>query len=417
LETAFNHRAKGRVDCIQMRGEYVFASEGEGGLHVYDAANIANKGYSQRFVSTPFSPLGHDTRVGSKDASCVVLPTTQPVAPWRNQGDLMRIDNMEQPFHPIYNYALVTDRQEGLILVDINTLTDGEPRNNYLERALTWNEGGILNGARHISVGGYYLYIVADAGLVILNANDPRKPVVASVVPLNDGTSSMQQFRYLFVTDRDGLKAIDITHPEKAKMIEGNTIALADARRVFVSRTYAYVAAGADGLVIVDVEKPELMKVYRTVKEGVVDASDVIVASTNASLFAYVADGTGGLKVLQLTSPDLQPKFYGFAPAPNPLLIASRPTDRPARSLSRPLERDRGVDETGGQVAVFGRRGSRPLNHDEMKKLYLNPDGTPWYVVDKLDNADAGGTVAVPVRVSTGDAQTTGGSAGGGSGD
>ena len=34
-----------------------------------------------------------------------------------------------------------------------------------------------------------------------------------------------------------------------------------------------------------------------------VDARDVVVASTNASLFAYVADGVGGLKVLQLTSP------------------------------------------------------------------------------------------------------------------
>lgn len=412
LETAFNHRAKGTVNCIQMRGEYVFASEGDGGLHVYDVANIANKGISQRIVTTPFSPLGHDTRVGSKDATCVALPTTQPVAPWKNTGDLMRIDNMEQPFHPIYNYAMVTDREEGLILVDINTLTDGEPRNNFLERALTWNEGSVLNGARHISVGGYYLYIIADAGLVIVNANDPLKPVVVSVVPLNGGTSSMQQFRYVFVTDRDGLKVIDVTRPEQARLVSDNVISLNDARRVFVSRTYAYVASGAEGLVIVDVEKPEQMRVYRTVKDSIVDASDVIVASTNASLFAYVADGTGGLKVLQLTSPDLQPKFYGFAPAPNPKLIASRPSDKPARSLSRPLERDRGVDETGGQVAVFGRRGSRPLNQEEMKKLYLNADGTPWYVVDKLEAVQPTATAATPDSP-----EATAAGVGGGSGD
>jgi hypothetical protein len=48
--------------------------------------------------------------------------------------------------------------------------------------------------------------------------------------------------------------------------------------------------------------------------------------------------------------------------------------------LSRGLERDRGVDETGGQVAVFGRIGSRPLNEVEMKRLYLTRDGKPWYV-------------------------------------
>jgi putative ribosome biogenesis GTPase RsgA len=38
------------------------------------------------------------------------------------------------------------------------------------------------------------------------------------------------------------------------------------------------------------------------------DARDVVVATTNASLFAYVADGRNGLKVLQLTSPESQPR-------------------------------------------------------------------------------------------------------------
>ena len=96
----------------------------------------------------------------------------------------------------------------------------------------------------------------------------------------------------------------------------------------------------------------------------------------------YVADGRGGLKVLQLTSPESQPKFYGFSPDPKPQLIAKYPTGKPALSLSRPLERDRGVDETGGQIAVFGRRGSRPLNKQEMEQLYLDKDGKPWKVAD-----------------------------------
>jgi hypothetical protein len=112
------------------------------------------------------------------------------------------------------------------------------------------------------------------------------------------------------------------------------------------------------------------------------DARDVVVASTNASLFAYVADGTGGLKVLQLTAPDSQPNFYGFSPEPRPALIARYATRRPALSLSRPLERDRAVDETGGQVAVFGRRGSRPFSAAEMAGLWRLPDGTPWFVRD-----------------------------------
>jgi hypothetical protein len=81
-----------------------------------------------------------------------------------------------------------------------------------------------------------------------------------------------------------------------------------------------------------------------------------------------------------LTSPASQPKFYGFSPAPKPELIASYATESPALSLSKGLDRDRGVDETGHQIAVFGRRGSRPLSLEESRRLYLNPDGTPWFV-------------------------------------
>ena len=58
---------------------------------------------------------------------------------------------------------MVTDAEEGLILVNVDTLADGEPRNNHLRRAVTWNENGVLNGARHITLAGHYAYIAADA--------------------------------------------------------------------------------------------------------------------------------------------------------------------------------------------------------------------------------------------------------------
>jgi hypothetical protein len=201
---------------------------------------------------------------------------------------------------------------------------------------------------------------------------------------MQDARSVALQFRYLFVTSSAGLEVIDVTHPDAPGLITGSRVAIADAHRVFVSRTYAYVAAGRDGLVIVDVERPEAMKEYLRFDAGgqLVDSRDVVVASTNASLFAYVADGGGGLKVLQLTSPDSQPKFYGFSPEPKPELIASYPTGRPALALSKGLERDRAVDETGHQVAVLGRRGSRPLNADEMRALYLDATGRPWTVTN-----------------------------------
>ncbi len=118
------------------------------------------------------------------------------------------------------------------------------------------------------------------------------------------------------------------------------------------------------------------------------DARDIVIAATNASLFAYVADGVNGLKVIQLMSPETQPNFYGFSPEPKPQLIAWRPTSSPALSLSRGLERDRGVDETGHQIAVFGRIGSRPFTLDEMKQLYMGAPGQPFRVTDRVRTED-----------------------------
>ena len=386
LKTGYSH-SSGPTGCLQMRGEYLYAANGEDGMQVYDIANIANKGFSERIITSPVSSVGQDTRIESSNATCVALPTNQPIHPVRNKGKLMRETNQEWPIHPIYNYAFITDKKEGLILTDINTLADGDPQNNFLKRALTWNENGVLNGARHIAVGGYYLYIIADKGLVILNAKDPLKPFVESIVPLNDGRASALQFRYLWVTDADGLKVINIDDKKHPRLIDNNVITLKDAQRVYLARTYAYVAAKSEGLVIVDITRPEQMKLFQkyTADGGIKDARDVVVASTNATLFAYVADGVDGLKVLQLTAPDTQPKFYGFSPSPSPELIARYATDHPALSLSKGLDRDRGVDETGGQIAIFGRLGSSPLNLDEMKSLYLDKSGKPWYVTDDVN--------------------------------
>ncbi len=373
----------GQVGCLQLRGEYMFVAQGKGGFHVYDVAAVANKGFADPIVSAPFAG---DAQVDTTDATCMALPTNQPIAPERNTP-LMRQANQEQPFLPIYNYAAITDRVEGLILVDVNTFADGELRNNRLKRAVTWNPDGVLTGARHIVLAGEIAYITAAKGLVVVDLADPLKPRIAAVRELVDARASAVQFRYLWVTDRDGLKLFDVTDLRNPVAVPEATVPLADARRIYVARTYAYVAAKGEGLVIVDVTRPRSPMIYRkeTLGGQLNDAEDVVVASTNASLFAYVADGKNGLKVLQLTSPESQRNFYGFSPAPIPELIAWARTPSPAIALSKGLDRDRAVDETGGQIAVFGRLGSRPFTRPEMERMFLNKLGVPYKVTDQAD--------------------------------
>ena len=379
------HATGGPARCIQLRGEYVYVAEGKGGFRVYDVASIANKDISQKILSAPFSPLGDNTHVASRNATCMALATDQPIAPARNANIVKNFpQNEEQAMHPIYSYAFVTDAEEGLILVNNDTLIDRDPRNNFLHRALTWNPGGVLNGASHITIGGHFAYIAAKAGLVVVDLNDPLKPKVTSVVALPEVRASALQFRYLWVTDARGLEVLDVTRLDRPRLVEGATVPLADARRVYIARTYAYVAAKAEGLVIVNVKRPEHPEVYQKVTFGgkLNDAEDVTVGSTNASLFAYVADGRNGMKVLQLTSPASQPNFYGFSPPPKPELIAWAKTASPALAMSKGLDRDRAVDESGHQIAIFGRVGSRPFTREEMERFFLDSNGKVFGVSD-----------------------------------
>ncbi|WP_166036866.1 hypothetical protein [Sphingosinicella sp. YJ22] len=385
----------GAVRCLQMRGEYMFVAEGRGGFQVYDIANIGNKGTSERIVTAPFSPLGHNTRVPSRNATCMALATNQPIDPQRNERMAQTVranadgttvslleENQEQRFHPIYNYAVVTDSEEGLILVDVRTMADGEPRNNFLERtrfangATAWNENGVLAGARHITLAGTYAYVTTASGLVVLDLDNPLQPRVTATLPLTDARASAVQFRYLWVTDAEGLKLFDVTDMARPEPVASGTVRLENAQRIYLARTYAYVAAKHQGLAIINITRPDAPQppVFFTGQHGQLlnDVEDVIVASTNASLFAYVADGRNGVRVIQLTSPESQPALYGFSPRPAPELIAWARTPSPALALSKGLDRDRGVDETGHQMAVFGRLGSRPFNRAEMEQLFVS---------------------------------------------
>ena len=192
------------------------------------------------------------------------------------------------------------------------------------------------------------------------------------------------QFRYAFVVDDEGLKVIDVTAPEQARLVEGAFVSLAHAHDVYVARTYAYVANGRDGIAIVDVEQPEHPRLDQTYNaDGKLnDVHQVKVAMTNASLFAYVADGKNGLRILQLTSPETMPEYAGFSPRPRPVLIATFKTKGEALAVSKALDRDRAVDESGNQISVFGRRGARPFTYDEILRMLRTNDGKgDWFRV------------------------------------
>jgi len=383
LATAIHHGSSNALG-VQARGEYLYIADGDGGFKVFDIAQVHQKGFSEKIVSAPVSPLGQRTRVGTRHATAVAAPSTLAVDPARSR----RPENEEQPIHPLYGYIYITDLEEGLVLSTAATLLDGNPGNNMLRRAAAFNPEGRLRGARNLAIAGNYAYIVCDRGLVVVDLSTPLAPRIVSEVPMNKANAVAIQFRYAFITDAEGFKVVEVTMPERARLVPSATLKIGDARNVYVARTYAYVAGGKQGVVIVDVERPEQPRIDQTFNaDGALDdVNDVKVGMTNASVFAYVADGHNGLRVLQLVSSNETPGAMGFSPRPRPRLIATRKTHGPALAISKGLDRDRAVDESGNQVAVFGRRGGRPLNLEEMRRMYVR-DGNVWTVTDQPPGA------------------------------
>jgi hypothetical protein len=220
-----------------------------------------------------------------------------------------------------------------------------------------------------------------------VDLDNPLAPKITATIGapfLNDPRAVAVQFRYAFVVDGAGLKTFDVTDLAQPKPIESSKLQIDGARNIYIARTYAYISAGKKGIAIVDVENPESPKLDQTYSaEGKLnDVNDVKIGMVAASAFAFVADGKNGLRVLQILSPwDDAAHFSGFSPRPTPKLIATAHTHGPALAISKGIDRDRAVDESGNQLAVFGRRGARPLNRAETRALYLHPGTNQSYSV------------------------------------
>ncbi|HEX8708699.1 MAG TPA: hypothetical protein VF723_10695, partial [Pyrinomonadaceae bacterium] len=151
LASYYEHAGNPKVLQVQVRGEYAYVAAGEGGLRVYDVAQIDHKGFSERITTAPVSPFGQKLYLKTRYAAAVAAPSTLAVDParWRlsrNEGWVSPergralwnewwklpadardktpnpMVNEEQPIHPLYAYLYVADREEGLILVNAATL-------------------------------------------------------------------------------------------------------------------------------------------------------------------------------------------------------------------------------------------------------------------------------------------------------
>jgi hypothetical protein len=112
LKEAHHHHGKEILD-LTLRGEYLYTANGADGFEVFDVANIDQKGFSERIVTAPVSPLGQRTYVHTKYATSITLPSTLGIDTLRQRLP----ENEEQLISLIYAWVFVSDREEGLVMV------------------------------------------------------------------------------------------------------------------------------------------------------------------------------------------------------------------------------------------------------------------------------------------------------------
>ena len=158
----------GNVLDVQVRGEYAYAALGEGGFRVYDIANIDNKDFSR----------AHRHRAGVA-ARTAAVRQDQERRRCRDAHDARRRSAAyaqagERGAEDPSDVRLPLRRRHGrgLILVGAATLLDGNPANNFLTRAVTFNPNGVLTGARRVVLAGHYAYVLTPRGLVVVDVND-----------------------------------------------------------------------------------------------------------------------------------------------------------------------------------------------------------------------------------------------------
>jgi len=315
------------VWSLTISGNYAYLADGYNGLVIVN-------------IEDPSNP----TFVGSYDTDGYPYDVTISgnYAYVAHYSGLLAILNIEDPANPTLsgsydidddaenvtisgNYAYVASKSEGLIILNIE-----DPTNPTL--AGSYDTDGSASG---VTISGNYAYL-ADGynGLVIVNIEDPSNPTfVGSYDPdtndeddlgyANDVTISGD---YAYVADgRNGLVILNIEDPTNLTWV-GSYDPYTDhnedeevgyAHDVTISGDYAYVADGSDGLVILDIEDPA-----NPTGVGGYDADGSTQSVTISGNYAYVADFNYGLMMLDIEDPA------------NPTLVGSYDTDGYARSVT-----------------------------------------------------------------------------------
>ncbi len=271
---------------------YAFVAGGSGGLQVID-------------VSDPRNPVSVANYRSPGYAYAVVVEGDRAYVTGRNDGlwvvDISQpTDPKEIGFYPIpgeahglavsEQFAYVAAYSRGLRLIYVADPGDLHEVGFY----------DVPTAGRDVALGGNYVYL-SDGGqgirtLDVTNPKAPREVGFNDQMGITHGLIVRDDFAY--VTDELGLKIVSIADPLTPE-IRGFLGTGGIATAVDVDGVYAYVADGAFGMRVINIADPAAPLAVGAPHDTLGEAQGIDVSSG----YAYIADGPGGLHIVNVTDP------------------------------------------------------------------------------------------------------------------
>ncbi|MBW2311972.1 MAG: beta-propeller domain-containing protein [Deltaproteobacteria bacterium] len=182
----------------------------------------------------------------------------------------------------------IGQQQGGLKIIDI-TDPEAPAKASYT---------GTGTGAQGVYVSGNYAY-VADggwSGLLIFDVSNPENPNNIGTLDVEYATKVYASGNYAYVAGAGDLQVIEVSdpqNPQTAGSVERST----GAQGMYVTGSYAYIAAYENGIDVIKITDPENPTLITTV-DTPGKAKDIFVSGSHA----YVADNEGGLQIIDLSN-------------------------------------------------------------------------------------------------------------------
>lgn len=163
-------------------------------------------------------------------------------------------------------------------------------------------------GYRTVATGQVLYMAGSEQGLVVMDISNPDAPLVLTRIPTSPLVDIRQAGGFLYVLESgQGLRIYDLDDPEDPAP-RGFVAVPTQLSYLAVQGTYAYVADGTANLTVVDITNPDAPAVVQT-HPGVFEEIEI----ANGRLYACAGDG--GFRVYDLANPEI-PSLIGSLPMP-----------------------------------------------------------------------------------------------------